>query len=255
MAPEAKVCNSGNFCPIFDPEKGTITEIFAYSHSEMISLKKMPQVSFLLLSECNSKKERGHVVGGVPPPLPPLLGLPRARWSHMPPLGPPPPPPQPCELGVLIGQRSGQEKGEGEENISVAHGTPLSLSVPATLISPPLSLCLSMESWELPRRGWTQARWETSGSLRILPPVHPRLGRRRIQAGLVLESTSQAGQVLQSTCQVVLVLQSTRKVGSGAAKHQKGGTWKGVQDTNPSWELVLRSILVQGPEQVPQMCT
>jgi len=75
------------------------------------------------------------------------------------------------------------------------------------------------------------------------------------QAGLVLQSTSQAGQVLQSTCQAVLVLQSTRKVGSGAAKHQKGGTWKGVQDTNPSWELVLRSILVQGPEQVPQMCT
>ena len=93
------------------------------------------------------------MVGGAPPTLPPSPGITQsalvthaASWA-------PPPPPQPCELGVLIGQRSGQEKGEGEENISVAHGTPLSLSVPATLISPPLSLCLSMESWELPRRG------------------------------------------------------------------------------------------------------
>ena len=137
MAPEAKVCNSGNFCPIFDPEKGTITEIFAYSHSEMISLKKMPQVSFLLLSECNSKKERGHVVGGAPPPLPPLLGLPRARWSHMPPLGPPPPHLPNHRNGGADGSALRAGRREGEEYIAAAHGTPFSLIVPATVISPP----------------------------------------------------------------------------------------------------------------------
>jgi hypothetical protein len=65
------------------------------------------------------------------------------------------------------------------------------------------------------------------------------------QAGLVLQSTSQVGQVRVSTCQAVLVLPSTRRADFGEMFY----------NINPNWRLVLRSTLVQGPEQVPQMCT
>ena len=71
----------------------------------------------------------------------------------------------------------------------------------------------------------------------------------------MLESTSQVGQVLQSTCQAVLVLQSTRKSDLVLQSTRRAELGKVLRNTNPSWELVLRSILVQGPEQVPQMCT
>jgi hypothetical protein len=65
------------------------------------------------------------------------------------------------------------------------------------------------------------------------------------QAGLVLGSTSQAGQVQPSTCQADLVLTSTRRSEVG----------KMFLNINPNWRLMLRSMLEQGPEQVPQMCT
>ena len=81
----------------------------------MISLKKMPQVSFLLLSECNSKKERGHVVGGAPPHTPPLSWDYPERAGHTCRLlGSPPPHTYPTiGMGALMGQRSGQEGGKG----------------------------------------------------------------------------------------------------------------------------------------------
>lgn len=81
----------------------------------MISLKKMPQVSFLLLSECNSKKERGHVVGGAPPPtLPPSPGITQsALVTHAASWAPPPHTYPTIGMGALMGQRSGQEGGKG----------------------------------------------------------------------------------------------------------------------------------------------
>ena len=101
-------------------------------------MKKMPQVSFLLLSECNSKKERGHVVGGAPPPLSPLSWDYPERAGHTCRLLGTPPPHLPNHRnGGADGSALRAGRREGEEYIAVAHGTPFSLIVPATVISPP----------------------------------------------------------------------------------------------------------------------
>jgi hypothetical protein len=50
------IANSGNFCPIFSFKKSQ--NVFAHLYSEILGLKKLPQISFSLISEYEGKKEK-----------------------------------------------------------------------------------------------------------------------------------------------------------------------------------------------------
>jgi hypothetical protein len=50
------IANSGNFCPIFSFKKSQ--NVFAHLYSEILGLKKLPQIPFSLISENEGKKGR-----------------------------------------------------------------------------------------------------------------------------------------------------------------------------------------------------